>query len=487
MWWNSLDLASVPTAPRPGWVARQPQWHSSYRSRLPIDKCGPPITPLSLDAPSRPGKKNLPKHQGAAPRLSKEQIAVAFAGRLQLASDQPTLGRATGTRASSTPAPSPARSRRPKSAPNAFGVTGAAAKARAGSAGGRRPSATRNGRPQSAPTMLRGWDGQRSMRMAHEDDFLQMVEDYTVKNNRETFKREKHLCRDKVDGIDALADSSLYDLKVLHNAVQRSKAAASGKRPQSAGSPAKSPAKSERLSPSKGDRAGERKQQVIDATATDRVKVLCQELVSELRKNGQRCSQEEAKQQGGVKPSALELALREYIAPSITEETRKKGRLTEFMSGWGGFFHSSADKNATPPTFEEDELALPESPAKQEARPVLKRVVAEPAPELTLAAPVAPAAPNKVPAQRLVTQWLGELVGFLIGSCGSVSAAFDDFDSNGNRVLSLQEWEEGMTKLGFKDDVSYVFRLLGKKKNQNATLDEVQTLFNPFLQPVCKR
>lgn len=78
---------------------------------------------------------------------------------------------------------------------------------------------------------------------------------------------------------------------------------------------------------------------------------------------------------------------------------------------------------------------------------------------------------------------LGELVGFLMGCCGSVAAAFRLLDTNHSKTLDMKEWENGVHKLGFADDVSYVFRLLGKNSDEVATLDEVQTLFVPFLKP----
>lgn len=72
--------------------------------------------------------------------------------------------------------------------------------------------------------MLRSFDGQRPMRHAHEDDFLQKIETGEVKRNMELFKREKHVCKEKFDGVDLMADSYFYDLKVLHNGGQRAKA-----------------------------------------------------------------------------------------------------------------------------------------------------------------------------------------------------------------------------------------------------------------------
>jgi len=105
---------------------------------------------------------------------------------------------------------------------------GSPVKQKRGGSSGRRLAVlqvkTERRRPQSSPAMLRSFDGQKPMRHAHEDDFLQKIETGEVKRNVATFKREKHVCKEKFEGVDLMADSYFYDLKVLHNGGQRAKA-----------------------------------------------------------------------------------------------------------------------------------------------------------------------------------------------------------------------------------------------------------------------
>lgn len=462
MWWNCVDLSKVPRAPKPQWVLKAPKWHSTTK-RQPIDKAGPPITPLSLCyRPQRQAPKKEPEWDGA----QGASAWSAYDGRYQNVGPLPALGNAdprelagahyyanrhanSSHRASAVPAPVE-KLRRPKSAPSA----GMGAPPRPGSAG------------RSAPTMLRGWDGQRAMRMAHEDEFLQMLECQEVQNNMEALKREKQAMRDKVDGVDALADTSLYDLKVLHNGGQRAKASA-GRRPQSADPTMRSQLRSERGA---SEFTNSNAKQSIDVNATDRMRDLCKEFLGEMRKNCQHMEEE------GESAAALE----QFIAPFEDSQSKKKREVQELLVGFakgGGFFKSPSA------TLQPDEVV------KQVANIAIdSRGIIDPQNLQDVEEPSSPWSPTScrslgnMPAQRAATLRLGELVGFLIGCCGSVRAAFETFDANLDHVLSAQEWEDGMMKLGFKDDVSYVFRLLGKGSDGLATLDEVQTLFNPFLK-----
>merc|ERR1719235_1839295 len=84
-------------------------------------------------------------------------------------------------------------------------------------------------------------------------------------------------------------------------------------------------------------------------------------------------------------------------------------------------------------------------------------------------------------AKGKATQRLGELIGFLLGCCGSLPKAFRQLDINQDNTLDLFEWEHGLSKLGFADDVSYVWRLLGKENAESVTLDEIEALFEPIL------
>jgi len=467
-----VDVSRVPRTPTAKWVARTPEWHSTT-NRVPIEKGGPPVSPItaicmkSKSAQSSPKRTRSALHEmqaraGAQPGLHRDHSGC-------LLKDEPSWN---------------SKLRRPKSAPSTFGNSAAssakAGKRRTNSKG----SALKVTRPQSAPSMLRGWDGQRSMRMTHGDEFLQTLETSEVRNNMETLKREKHGLKDKVDGVDALADTSLYDLKVLHNARQRARTSG-GRRPGSA------PLIRSRASPefpSYGSKS--------PADALVRMRNLREELKGDLRKNCARFNNFDmpssefcvvtGRRLSNVQPKDIE-GLQEFFSFEDEATKKRRERHIEFVTeGIGGRYatsRASAGAYTQPKDADDQDEEHQETQDRQEPEPTHQvdmrvGVSSEPdriSPETVYSA-------GKVPAQRIATQRLGELVGFLIGCCGSVSAAFETFDTDSNRVLSLKEWEQGMQRLGFKDNVSYVFRLLGKGTNGAATLDEVQSLFDPFLK-----
>eukprot|EP00929_Paragymnodinium_shiwhaense_P091130 TRINITY_DN51173_c0_g1_i1.p1 TRINITY_DN51173_c0_g1~~TRINITY_DN51173_c0_g1_i1.p1 ORF type:complete len:376 (-),score=87.58 TRINITY_DN51173_c0_g1_i1:237-1364(-) len=138
----------------------------------------------------------------------------------------------------------PQRRARPMSAPagagrsdgSQAGALGSKAPGASSDRRARTPSAssTRRGRdgprplkarPRSAPTLLRG-DGEGfrvSFPHPAKDAFLQRVEDFQVKRCLQGFRVEGIQQKEKVSGVDVLADTTLFDLKVLHNACQREK------------------------------------------------------------------------------------------------------------------------------------------------------------------------------------------------------------------------------------------------------------------------
>lgn len=75
----------------------------------------------------------------------------------------------------------------------------------------------------------------------YEDNLRQSIENTQVKDTKDSMKREQYLNQTIVKNIDCMADSSLFDLKVLHNSAQRAKSAAQGRRPRSALACAASP------------------------------------------------------------------------------------------------------------------------------------------------------------------------------------------------------------------------------------------------------
>lgn len=306
------------------------------------------------------------------------------------------------------------------------------------------------------------------MRMAHQDEFLQMIETSAVRKTVENYKHEKLLCKDKIDGIDALADASLYDLKVLHNGAQRAKS-----RPGSAGSSRVGGGGYGQSGPpsrpgSACSRGNLNQKQSMDTMATDQLRSLCTEMRTDLRKN---CANLGSLNMNAKAVSYLKTReenrileeLQAYIRPIEDEEVKKKRMRQELLAGFGGMF------NKVNKEYRADEASDEVATVEKENLPApVVEPIAEP--------------PKLVPAQRVATQRLAELVGFLLGCCGSLDDVFREFDSDNNRVLSLEEWETGMRKLGFQDDVSYVFRLLGKGRDGAATLHEVEALFDPFLK-----
>lgn len=157
------------------------------------------VRPRSYSAPSA-----SPSGVAAAPKGSSKQLA-----RKQ----------AVGKPVAASPRPTPS-SRKSSIAGVAAGAAAAASSAAASSsaAGGKRP-----GRPQSAPTLLRG-SGLIAQR-PYEDSLLQEIEDGTVRMVRQTLQREKLVTMDKIGAVDNFADPSLYDLKIWHNSGQRAKTA----------------------------------------------------------------------------------------------------------------------------------------------------------------------------------------------------------------------------------------------------------------------
>jgi hypothetical protein len=296
------------------------------------------------------------------------------------------------------------------------------------------------------------------MRHAHQDGFLQMIETSEVQRNVAAFKHERLISKAKVNGIDMLADPYLYDLKVLHNGGQRAKHSV-GRRPETANSNS-----AERPRDRNTGDAQSSATKPPDATPVEKVRDLCKELGGDLRRNCQR----------------LHDVHHEHhpIVDEYAESTDDKEDHKEVLAGIGNLFKSTVA-----------DLAIVANDGRLRT--------AEPGPEKSEADGSVPPAPvalkahdqrcmsralHREPAQRMATQRLGELVGFLIGSCGSVDSAFNTLNVNEARKLSIQEWEDGMRNLGFRDDVSFIFRLLGKNGDALASLDEIQALFDPFLK-----
>lgn len=442
----------------------------------------PTLAPQGLPARGPVGSYQVNGHQPTLGRREKGGHLGALIGTSPPARKQ---GRARvipqtpqGCR---TPAASSDTGRRPKSAPSCAGAGGKDGvleqrrrpQSAAASGGG---DMSRRRRPQSAPTLLRG-EGPLSRRQAHEDEFLQRIETCEVKRKMDAWKREKHIMNDKGLGIDPLEDSSLYDLKVLHNVAERSKGigASLGKRPDSA------------CSEPGGAVANSKKS--VDATASEEMHALCVELRRDLRKKCSRLSKltiETNEVSASGKITLCTKTFQELVqfqeTPEDAEYKQKRERQEFLSAGFGGLFGKTVAKPALGSLDEDEEDEEAGSPRAVELPPPTP---SEPAPE-----PPTPVAATQreacerpgTAASRAAKQRLGELVGFLIGCCGSVREAFTMFDSNRDRVLSLQEWETGMAKLGFKDDVAYVFKLLGKGVGETAKMDEVQKLFDPFLK-----
>lgn len=77
-------------------------------------------------------------------------------------------------------------------------------------------------RPCSAPALLRN-EGFIAREPSHKDAMRQQVEDIAVRGTLGWMHREGQRKKDVIDRVDVLADSILFDLKVLHNSAQRAK------------------------------------------------------------------------------------------------------------------------------------------------------------------------------------------------------------------------------------------------------------------------
>lgn len=498
MWWNTVDISNVhSTIVRPRFCGRSPEWQSTVKLKA-VDKEPPKISPISAS--------NVPRGAYlayATAALQKNMAANKKAALQRQRAAQMADKNSGKQRASSTPATSSVP-KRPSSAPSRFGMNTAARSrpssaasrpSRPGSAPRRPQSAGSNPgnvaargfrlqRPQSAPTMLRAWDGQREMRQAHEDEFLQMLECYAVKSNVEQLRTERFISKDLVDAVEPLTDSTLHDLKVLHNSAQRALSARS--RPTSAGTSRPGSANANRSRPASASNQPQaasnpngggikvNPQKIPEDPALKMIRDVGEKIKTDLHKY---CpSLAEMSPRNSTEEEAYE-ALQEYMELPEDEEARKERQRRELLSHFGGMFSKTKTVLPAEAEGEETTLLLEEATETAPAAPAAPELVAGP-PESEEQGPTHVTGV----AQRAATQRLGELVGFLLGCCGSIASAFNALDANQDRVMSLEEWEDGIQRLGFQDDVSYVFKLLGKKPDEEATLNEIETLFAPFMK-----
>jgi len=200
---------------------------------------------------------------------------------------------------------------------------------RSGSAG-RRPNPLKikpeRRRPQSSPAMLRSFDGQRPMRHAHEDDFLQQMETGEVKRTMVAFKREKHVCKDQFVGVDLMADSYFYDLQVLHNRSQRAKATVARR--------LETISRSDSTASSKADRSAcEHSKQSLEATAAERIGELCGTMKGDVRRAFDRWITEP----NGMSPELERWMVNQGLAVEDADVKKKRER-QELMASFGNMF-----------------------------------------------------------------------------------------------------------------------------------------------------
>lgn len=81
-------------------------------------------------------------------------------------------------------------------------------------------------RPASAPALLR--NDNFPQRTIHKDQFLQGIEDSSVKRNKTNLRVEQFTLKDFMASVDMLQDPYLHDLLVLHNRSQRVRGGAGG-------------------------------------------------------------------------------------------------------------------------------------------------------------------------------------------------------------------------------------------------------------------
>mmetsp|Transcript_11734 Transcript_11734/g.18594 ORF Transcript_11734/g.18594 Transcript_11734/m.18594 type:complete len:483 (-) Transcript_11734:37-1485(-) len=469
MWWNAVDLSTLPRTPCPQHIPRKPKWHSMAIDMVPM------LGGLEEPRECTVGGKTL--------------------GGSCWPGNQPGLSRSTGTtlaRNQISPLGGQGERRRPKSAPSATVSL-------------RRPNSAALGiithaksrRPQSAPRLLRG-DGLILKRPGdiQEDKTLQRMEEYSVNFNLETFKREKHLFKDKVDGVEMLEDPILYDLKVLHNGRQR---AQSLRLKEARNELEKEMQEFKKTPPAANDlirrqRLDEVKRRLQSHYGSEAVRELCVKLDANLRKHAKRLDfrrvSQATLQEKGAKLRDVEILLQ---FTEDEEQSKAKGKHEFMHASISGLFRSVKEATLKPPSFLGDEDDRSECPSDMQA-------IVQPAPEPSSVPLLQPPAltSNGSGSSKpkgsthygsrtssltdAVAITLAELVGFLIGCCGTVETAFRALDSDCDGRINAHEWESGLHRLGFKDEVACVFRLLGKAPEEGATLNELQALFSPCLE-----
>lgn len=486
-----MDVSKIPVSPRPRSVARKPKWHSMAGDMVPML-----------------GGLEDPQENASFGGAGHETAGRLRSATLRDAGSQPGLSRNIGTglgRSQILATCSQGDRKRPKSAPG-----GAALVRRPNSATIGKSSHARARRPQSAPRLLRG-DGLLLKRPAdihlQEDKTLQRMEEYSVSSNMESFKHEKRVFKDKVDGVEMLEDPILYDLKVLHNGRQRAvssrlKEAKNELEMEMLEFKKNPPAANDTIRRQRLDELKKRKMQ--NQSGTEVVKELCAKLDTNLRKHAKRLDFRRLSQTACTLEDQNAL-LRDFkLLMQFKDTDQKAKQMThhEFVQpAFADYFRSVTSANQRPPSFlgDEDDISerlsdIPEPQTMVQRKPK-KEEPATPQPQL-LQPPTS--TPNDVAATKpkassrhgsrrsslteAVAITLAELVGFLIGCCGTVEAAFSSLDSDGDGRVNAQEWETGLQRLGFKDEVACVFRMLGKGPDEGATLKELQALFSPCLE-----
>jgi hypothetical protein len=348
------------------------------------------------------------------------------------------------------------------------------------------------------------------------------MEEFSVSRNLDTFKRQKHLLKDKVDGVEMLEDPILYDLKVSHNGRQR---AQSHKAKAAKNELLKEMQEFKKNPPAANDlmrkqRFEDLKRRLQSDSGSEAVREIRETLATNLQRHVKRLDIRRITNAVWNKKEKEALFRELEILVQITDGDKTRKSQKEFMKAHlSGLFssvtgtmtgtsnaetsnlrressleddnvsNSDALSDKPTPSFQLPSPALQRNPKKEQAREPTT-VLPSPSP-LVASSDTAPkratskrgslqgtARPTFTDAEGIA---LAELLGFLVGCCGTVEAAFSDLDSNKDGHISAEEWECGLQRLGFKDEVC-VFRMMGKGQQEGVSLRELQALFTPCLE-----
>lgn len=195
-------------------------------------------------------------------------------------------------------------------------------------------------RPASAPILLRNEDF--VARRPYEGEFRQHIENVAVTQSLSWMKREGLCKKAWIDSVDPLKDTSLFDLKVLHNGSQRARTKAAMQRllASTQGSPSKR----------KGKRSGRSPGGQVAKTPVERLKELCRAMETDTK---QHCSRMRIPHRMVQDPKQKKLSVIDQIknipaAPATTNRKLNMRSSTSIGFELKMLFGTTLEKSHTP-------------------------------------------------------------------------------------------------------------------------------------------